>query len=268
VSTLKTYAREEIGAKRVDTIATEDILKILSPIWTNKTETAKRIQGRIENILDYAAAHKFRDPLNPARWRGHLDKLLPKPSRVKKVKHLPAMPYTEVPIFMMELSQNGSVSALALQFLILTATRTSEILEAPWSEIDLKAKVKADGREFEWKAFHTTDQQGIVNLDRHLADMDHVGAFAYAEITVDEAQDVVLKIGSDDSIVIRINGEKVHAFKGARGVKVDQDTAKAHLEKGTNKVLVKILDNVHDWGFCIRVTTPAGDPVSFKQRKE
>ena len=141
MSTLKTYARAEIGSKRVDAVATEDILKILSPIWATKTETAKRVQGRIENILDYAAAHKYRDPLNPARWRGHLDKLLPKPSRVKKVSHHPAMPHTEVPAFMVELLGNGSVSALALRLLILTATRTNEVLQAQWPEIDLQAAV-------------------------------------------------------------------------------------------------------------------------------
>lgn len=141
VSTLKTYARPEIGSKSVDAIATEDILKILSPIWTTKTETAKRVQGRVENILDYAAAHKYRDPLNPARWRGHLDKLLPKPSRVKKVTHHPAMPHSEVPAFMSELSNNGSLSARALQILILTATRTTEVLKAPWPEFDLEAAV-------------------------------------------------------------------------------------------------------------------------------
>ncbi|MCM8857682.1 MAG: integrase arm-type DNA-binding domain-containing protein [Candidatus Thiodiazotropha sp.] len=138
VSTLKTYARPTIGSKQVDSITTEDILNILSPIWTTKTETAKRVQGRIENILDYAAAHKYRDPLNPARWRAHLDKLLPKPSRVKKVNHHPAMPYTEVATFMAELSQLESVSALALRFLILTATRTSEVLKAQWQEINLE----------------------------------------------------------------------------------------------------------------------------------
>jgi integrase len=141
VSTLKTYARPEIGSKKVDTIATEDILKILTPIWTSKTETAKRVQGRIENVFDYAAAHKYRDPLNPARWRGHLDKLLPRPSRVKKVTHHPAMPHTEVPAFMKELAGNGSVSALALRFLILTATRTNEVLQARWNEIDLEAAI-------------------------------------------------------------------------------------------------------------------------------
>ena len=141
VRTLKTYARSVIGSKRVDAVSTEDILKILSPIWTTKTETAKRVQGRVENILDYAAAHKYRDPLNPARWRGHLDKLLPKPSRVKKVTHHPAMPHSEVPAFVAELSSNDSVSALALRFLILTATRTSEVLQAQWSEIDLESAV-------------------------------------------------------------------------------------------------------------------------------
>ncbi len=141
VSTLKTYARPVIGSKRVDQIVTEDILKILSPIWSPKTETAKRVQGRIENILDYAAAHKYRDPLNPARWRSHLDKLLPKPSQVKRVTHHPAMPHTEVAAFIVELSTNHSLSSLALQFLILTAARTSEVLQAQWHEIDLPAAV-------------------------------------------------------------------------------------------------------------------------------
>jgi integrase len=141
VSTLKTYARPVIGSKLVDTIETNDILEILKPIWTTKTETAKRVQARIENVLDFATAHKYRDGTNPARWRGHLDMLLVKPSRVRKVKHHPAMPYTEVPAFMEELAKNGSVSALALRLLILTATRTSEVLKAQWSEIDLDEAV-------------------------------------------------------------------------------------------------------------------------------
>ena len=141
VRTLKTYARPVIGSKTVDSISTEDMLKILSPIWTTKTETAKRVQGRMENILDYASAHKYRDPQNPARWRGHLDKLLPKPARVKKVNHHPAMPHGEVHAFMAELAASDSISALALRFLILTATRTREALGAQWPEIDLEAAV-------------------------------------------------------------------------------------------------------------------------------
>lgn len=141
VSTIKTYVRPVIGKKQVDTIVTDDILKILSPIWNTKTETAKRIQGRIENILDYAAAHNYRDSQNPAQWRGHLNKLLPKPSRVKTVTHHPAMPYEDVSPFMALLSQSESISSLALRFLILTATRTSEVLLAEWSEINIKEAV-------------------------------------------------------------------------------------------------------------------------------
>jgi len=141
VSTLKTYARPVIGSKQLDTIDTKHILEILTPIWTTKTETAKRIQGRIENILDFAGAHKYRDTSNPARWRGHLDMMLPKPSSVKAVTHHPAMPYTDVPAFMGVLSKNGSVSASALRLLIMTATRTSELLKAQWPEIDLEAAV-------------------------------------------------------------------------------------------------------------------------------
>ena len=139
-ATLKTYARPLIGSKPVDAIGTEDVLSVLSAIWTTKTETAKRVQGRMENILDFAAARKWRMEANPARWRGHLDKLLPKPSRVKTVTHHPAMPYTDLPGLMVALRRNGSLSSLALQFLILTATRTSETLQARWNEIDLDAR--------------------------------------------------------------------------------------------------------------------------------
>jgi len=138
VSTLKTYARPVIGNMPVDEIDTQDIVTILNPIWTSKTETAKRVQGRVENVLDYAAAHKYRDESNPARWRGHLDKLLAKPSRVKKVSHHPAMPYEEVAVFMAELQGYTSISSKALQLLILTATRTSEVLRTQWPEIDLE----------------------------------------------------------------------------------------------------------------------------------
>jgi integrase len=141
VSTLKTYARPFVGEKPVDQITTEDMLSTLSPIWTTCTETAKRVQGRMENILDFAAARQWRDPLNPARWRGHLDKLLPRPTRVKTVRRQPAMPYSELPGFMSELRSMDSISARALQFLILTATRTSEVLQAQWSEVDLQASV-------------------------------------------------------------------------------------------------------------------------------
>lgn len=141
VATLKTYARPVIGAKPVDQISTEDILQILQPIWTTRTETAKRVQGRVENILDFATARKWRTGQNPAKWDGHLDTLLPAPRKVAPVQHHPAMPYTELPDFMQELRANTSLSSKALQLLILTATRTSEVLLATWNEVDLEARV-------------------------------------------------------------------------------------------------------------------------------
>ena len=141
VATLKTYARPAIGAKPVDTIDTEDVLRILQPIWTEKTETAKRVQGRMENIFDWCTARKYRDASNPARWRGHLDHLLPKPGKVKRPVHHPAMPWPALPAFLVELDQAPSISACALKWLILTATRTNETLGARWDEIDLDAAV-------------------------------------------------------------------------------------------------------------------------------
>lgn len=141
VSTLKTYVRPIIGSKPVDTITTEDVLVILQSIWTSKTETAKRTQGRMENILDWCSARKYRDASNPARWRGHLDHLLAAPTKVKRVEHHPAMPWSALPSFMMELRSNPSISSKALQLLILTACRTSEVIGAQWSEVDIESAV-------------------------------------------------------------------------------------------------------------------------------
>ncbi|RIA45411.1 tyrosine-type recombinase/integrase [Dichotomicrobium thermohalophilum] len=141
VATLKTYARHKIGARSVDALGTDDILAVLRPIWLSKTETAKRLQGRIENVLDYGAAHGYRDAMNPARWRGHLDKLLPNPSRVKQTAHHPAMPYSDLPAFYRELEATPGLAYAALRFLILTACRTSEVLGARWDEVDLESGV-------------------------------------------------------------------------------------------------------------------------------
>ncbi|MBK1695457.1 integrase [Chromatium weissei] len=137
VSTLKRYARPVIGNNPIDRISTDDIIKIISPIWLTKNETAKRIQGRIENIIDFASAYKWRSGENPARWRGHLDKLLVNPRKISGKKHHPSMPYSEISDFFVVLSQAKGVAAKALQFLILTATRTSETLNASWTEFDI-----------------------------------------------------------------------------------------------------------------------------------
>lgn len=135
-NTLATYVYPVFGDTPVALVTDAQVLEVLTPIWTSKTETAKRIQGRIENILDAAKARKLRSGENPARWRGHLDKLLPKPSKVATVKHHPALPYAEIEQFMPKLRAVDGVSALALEFLILTACRSGEVLKAAWHEVD------------------------------------------------------------------------------------------------------------------------------------
>jgi integrase len=138
-STLETYAAP-LRAKPVDTITTDDVLAVLKPIWTTKAETASRVRGRIEKVLDAAKAKSFRDGENPARWRGHLDHLLPKPSKLVRGHHL-AMPYEEVATFIADLRQREATAALALELSILTAARSGEVLGMQWSEIDLDKKV-------------------------------------------------------------------------------------------------------------------------------
>lgn len=141
VSTLKIYARPFIGNTPIDCITTEDVLAVLNPVWKTKPETARRIRGRLERIFGYATALKYRHDENPARWTHHLDQLLPKMERQVRVRHHPAMPYAEVASFMHLLTEAKGVASLALQFLILTASRTGEVLNARWSEVDLDAKI-------------------------------------------------------------------------------------------------------------------------------
>jgi integrase len=117
------------------------VLSVLQPIWTDKTETASRLRGRIENVLDWARVQGFREGENPARWKGHLDHLLAAPSRVQKIEHHAALPYGELPGFMATLRDQHGVAARALEFAILTAARTGEVLGATWSEVDLAEKI-------------------------------------------------------------------------------------------------------------------------------
>jgi integrase len=140
-NTLATYAYPVIGDLAVADVDTGLVLKILKPIWKDKTETAKRVRGRIESVLSWASAHTYRQGDNPARWRGHLDQVLPKPSKVKRVKHHPALPYPEVPAFMAELRTRKGQSARALEFAVLTAGRTGAVIGATLDEIDWTAKV-------------------------------------------------------------------------------------------------------------------------------
>lgn len=126
--------RADMPIKDVDTAA---VMACLQPIWATKTETASRLRGRIERVLDWARVHGLRSGDNPARWRGHLDKLLPKPTKVTKPRHHEAMPYAEVPAFMARLAERDGAARRALRFTILTAARTGEVTGADWAEFDM-----------------------------------------------------------------------------------------------------------------------------------
>jgi integrase len=135
VNTLTTYAYPVIGEMPLNEINTEDILKILSPIWQTKTETASRLRGRIELILSSARARGLRADANPAQWRGHLDTILSKPKRLSKIKHHSALSFNEIPKFIKTIHEKDCITALALEFLILTAARTGEVIGARKNEI-------------------------------------------------------------------------------------------------------------------------------------
>lgn len=133
--TLSEFAYPIIGDKKLDDIDTEDILRILTPIWINKTETASRLRGRIEWILASATTRKLRTGVNPALWRGHLQTILPAPNKVKKVAHHKALPYHQVPELITNLREMVTMGALALEFTILNASRTGEVIGGLRSEV-------------------------------------------------------------------------------------------------------------------------------------
>ena len=140
-NTLKTYAYPVMGKVSVQAIDTALVLKVLEPIWTSKPETAGRVRSRIEVILDWAKSRGLRQGENPARWRGHLQYQLPARSKVRRVKHHPALPYAELPDFIVKLRKEVGIGARALEFTILTAARTGEIIGASRDEANMSDKL-------------------------------------------------------------------------------------------------------------------------------
>ncbi len=140
-NTLATYVYPTIGDLAVGNIDTGHVTKVLEPIWSTKSETASRVRGRIESVLSYATTHGWRTGENPARWRGHLENVLPKKSKVAKVTHHAALPWRESGSFMKTLRDEQGMAALAFRFAILTAARTGEVIGARLAEIDLQHAV-------------------------------------------------------------------------------------------------------------------------------
>lgn len=139
--TLETFAFPVVGCLATEDIALPHVLKILEPIWTTKTETASRLRGRIEAVLDWAIVRGFRKGENPARWKGHLDKILPAPGKVARVEHHGAVSLADLGPFVADLRSREGTAARALEFLILTAARSGEVRGAKWSEISLDSRV-------------------------------------------------------------------------------------------------------------------------------
>lgn len=139
-NTLETYAMPQLGRLFVSKIDLPHILACIEPIWGEKNETANRVRGRIESVLDWATVHKYRSGDNPARFKGHLDKVLPARSRIRTVKHHEALHIDETPAFFKLLGSKNGYAARAFEFLILTAVRSQEALKAEWSEIDLQSR--------------------------------------------------------------------------------------------------------------------------------
>lgn len=140
-NTLKTYASPHLGHMLVQDVDLQHVLLCLEPIWKTKNETASRLRGRIESVLDWATVRKYRTGDNPARWKGHLDKVLPAPMKIQKVQHHRAVPIDDMPAFGADLRQRAGVAARALEFTILTAARSGEVRGAIWSELDMDAGV-------------------------------------------------------------------------------------------------------------------------------
>lgn len=148
-NSLSTYALPRLGKMPVADIGLPHIKAVLDPIWEEKTETANRVRARIENILGWAATHGYRNAENPARWQGYLDKIYPSPAKIKKKAHHNAMPITELPAFMADLRGRPGEAARALEFLILTAARTNEVIGdkrigktgISWEEIDTERRI-------------------------------------------------------------------------------------------------------------------------------
>jgi integrase len=134
-ATIRTYVSPVFGSLPVQAVDVALVMKVLEPIWTTKPETATRIRGRIESVLNWAKAREYRTGENPALWKGHLDNLLPARSKIAKVKHHAALPYDQTSQFIDALRRQDGIAPLALEFAILTAARTGEIIGARWDEI-------------------------------------------------------------------------------------------------------------------------------------
>ncbi|WP_215880498.1 tyrosine-type recombinase/integrase [Acidithiobacillus albertensis] len=178
-NTLRDYAYPVIGGKLVESITVDDVLRTLSPIWHDKTETATRLRQRIEMVLDRAAVlgERDRDRINPASWKGNLEHLLPKAQKVQKREHFAALPYAELPALMAQLRQKQTIGAMCLRAVALTACRSGEIRGLQWDEIDLGNKVLTipETRTKTGKAHTVPMSDELVRIIERVAELGTIG---------------------------------------------------------------------------------------------
>jgi integrase len=197
VRSLATHVHPIIGKVLVTDIDTALVMRVLEPIWSTKTETAARIRGRIELILDWATVLGYRSGANPARWRGHLDHLLPARAKVRPVRHHPALSYRDLPPFIVALRQREAVAAKCMEFLIAAACRASEAREARWDEIDLPNQTWTIPRE-RTKSFHEHRIPLSNAAMAVLAQMPRDGDLVFGRLSHAALQILLLRMGRRD----------------------------------------------------------------------
>ena len=204
-SSLEAYAYPKIGKLSVSAIETAHIISIIEPMWSNLTETASRLRGRIENILDWATVRGYRKGENPARWRGHLDKMLPARNKVQKVVHHPALDYREVGAFMTDLRMVEGMGARALEFAILTAARSGEVRGATWNEIDINARlwIIPEGR------MKAEREHAIPLPDEALALLDNLPRMAECDLIFPSTSAGILSDMTLTAVIRRMNEASV-----------------------------------------------------------
>jgi integrase len=207
-ASLKTYAYPVFGDEPVAAIDQAMVMKVLTPIWETKTETAARVRNRIENVLDWAKACGHRQGDNPAAWAGNLQYRLAAPEKVKPVQHFPALPYAELPDFMADLRQREGVSARALEFLILTVARSGNVMTAKWSEINLADRLWTMPRESMKGEKGKRKRDHVVPLcDRALAilnDLPREGEFVFPGSTAKRG----ISNGAMPAVLDRMNADR------------------------------------------------------------
>lgn len=219
LNTLESYAFPIIGHLTLDEINTPEVLKVLNPIWARVPDTANRLRGRLEKIISAATVTGHRSGINPALWQGHLSEVLTNPKKIKPLTHHPALAYSELPSFVKKLKENGSLSGLALEFTILTAARTSEVLLAKRSEISGDIWIVPGERMKAGKEHHVPLTQRALEIIEVACSMDHTSEYIFSRNGKTLSNMAML------SFLRRVNpGLTVHGFRSTFRDWVSEET--------------------------------------------